>query len=125
MSKVFYNKLIRDNIPEIITKNDGEYEVRALSDDAEFQQELFKKITEEAQALSKVRKRGDFLSEYADLMVVLDALTRQLEFTEADIRVAIEENMQKKGAFKKRLFLHWSSDKNYRSNETPQGIKKE
>lgn len=125
MSKVFYNKLIRDNIPEKITKNGEEYEVRTLSDDSEFQQELFKKISEEAQALSRARSREEFLSEYADLMVVLDALTHQLEFSEADIRIALEENMKKKGGFNKRLFLHWSSDQNYTSNETPQGVKKE
>lgn len=121
--RVFYNKLVRDGIPNKIEKNGGEYEVRPLNDDSEFQQELLKKVREEAGALSSVRSREDFLSEYADLMVVLDALTHLLEFSEADIRMALTENMEKKGGFKERLFLHWSSDTDYKSNETPQGIK--
>lgn len=121
--RVFYNKLIRDGIPKKIQENKGEYEVRPIADDGEFQQELLKKVKEEAGALSSVRSREDFLSEYADLMVVLDTLTRQMELSEADIKLALTENIEKKGGFKERLFLHWSSDTDYQSNETPQGIK--
>lgn len=121
--RVFYNKLIRDGIPDKIAKNGEEFEVRTLSDDQEFEQELLKKVNEEAGALSHVRTREDFLAEYADLMVVLDALTKHLEFSEADIKLALEENMMKKGGFAKRLFLLWSSDSAYKSNETPQGLK--
>lgn len=123
MKRVYYNKLIRDGIPAKIEKNGDEYEVRRLADDSEFEQELLKKVQEESSALSAVRSREEFLAEYADLMVVLDTLTRLLEFSEADIKMALEENIQKKGSFKERLFLHWSSDTDYKSNETPQGLK--
>jgi predicted house-cleaning noncanonical NTP pyrophosphatase (MazG superfamily) len=124
MSRVYYNKLIRDGIPQKIQDNGGEYEVRKLEDDSEFEQELLKKIQEEGSALAKVRSREEFLAEYADLTAVLDELTRLLEFSEADIKLAIEENVKKKGGFKERLFLHWSSDTDYKSNETPQGLTK-
>lgn len=123
MAKVFYNKLVRDGIKPKIEKLGESCEVRSLTDDSEYQQELLKKIVEEAGALSNSRSREDFLAEYADLMVVLDALTKQLELTEADIRVALEENVAKKGKYEKRHFLHWSDDSGYISNETPQGIK--
>jgi len=122
--KVFYNKLIRDAIKEKIEGKGEACEVRTLSDDSEYQQELLKKVVEEATALSRVRSREEFLSEYADLMVVLDALTAQMEFSEADVQVALQENVSKKGFYKKRHFLHWSEDTDYESNETPQGIKK-
>ncbi len=121
--RVYYNKLIRDGIPKKIENNGGEYEVRPVIDDAEFQLELLKKVKEEAGALSSVRTREEFLSEYADLMVVLDTLTQLLEFSPADIKTALTENLEKKGGFKERLFLHWSSRTDYKSNETPQGIK--
>ena len=121
--KVFYNKLIRDGIPQRITDKGESYDVRTIEDNSEFQQELLKKVREEADALSRVRSRGEFLGEYADLMVVLDALTDVLEFSEADIKTALEENRKEKGGFKERLFLNWSSDKGYKSNETPQGLK--
>ncbi|MFT7506874.1 MAG: putative house-cleaning noncanonical NTP pyrophosphatase (MazG superfamily) [Acidimicrobiales bacterium] len=123
MSKVFYNKLVRDKIKETIELKDEQCEVREITDENEFQQELLKKIREEATALSHVRTRTDFLDEYADLMVVLDALTATMGFSEADVQIAIEENVQKKGFYNSKHFLHWSDDKEYVSNETPQGVK--
>jgi predicted house-cleaning noncanonical NTP pyrophosphatase (MazG superfamily) len=122
MKKVFYNKLVRDAIKDKIEGKGETCEVRAITDDAEYQQELLKKITEEAAALAMVRSRAEFLDEYADLMVVLDALTAQLEVSEADIQVAIKENVERKGLYKNRHYLHWSADSDYQSNETPQGI---
>lgn len=108
--RVIYNKLIRDLIPHKIEKNGGSYEVRRIDDDAELKEELLRKVKEEAEELSSANTREDFLSEYADLMVVLDTLTKLIEFSEADIKTALTENIEKKGGFNERLFLHWSSD---------------
>ena len=123
MKRVFYNKLVRDEIKYKIEGKGETCEVRVLDDDSEFQQELLKKVREEANGLAKARTREEFLAEYADLTIVLDALTKLLEITEADIKVALEENIKRKGKYEKRHFLHWSSDSGYKSNETPQGIK--
>lgn len=123
MKRVYYNKLVRDNIKDTIEKKGEQTEVRTIEDTDEFQQELLKKVVEEATALSKVRTRAAFLDEYADLMVVLDALTDALEISEAEMNTALTENMQRKGGFSQRHFMHWSDDSNYKSNETPQGIK--
>jgi len=122
MSRVYYNKLVRDNIQQKIENNGSHCEMRAIVDDDEFVQELLKKVKEEAGGLTMARTREEFLTEYVDLMVVLDALTQQFEITEADIKVAMTENISTKGLYKNRHFLHWSSDDTYRSNETPQGI---
>lgn len=122
MKKVYYNKLVRDGIKDKIEKNGEECSVRVLVDEAEFEQELLKKVIEEASALARVRSRADFLEEYCDLMVVLDALTRKLEISEADIKVAMNENVARKGLFKYHHFLEWSDDSGYKSNETPQGL---
>lgn len=123
MKRVFYNKLVRDGIQNKIESKGESCEVRPITDRDEFQQELLKKVSEEADALSRVNSRTEFLEEYADLMVVLDALTAQMEFSEADIKTAIEENVGKKGLYKLRHFLHWSEATDYKSNETPQGVK--
>ncbi len=123
MKKIYYNKLVRDLIKEKIEKKGEACSVRAIADDAEFEQELFKKVIEEASALAHVRSRADFLAEYADLIVVLDALTRKLEISEADIAVAMTENVTKKGLFNNKHYLEWSEDTEYKSNETPQGLK--
>lgn len=123
MSKVFYNKLVRDKIKDKIESLGEACEIREIMDDSEFQQELLKKVREEATALSQVRTRTDFLSEYADVMVVLDALTATMGFSEADIQIAIEENVKEKGMYNNKHFLHWSDDSGYVSNESPQGVK--
>lgn len=122
MSRVFYNKLIRDFIPKKIAGKGEESEVRVLNDADEFEQELLKKVAEEAGSLSRVSTRDEFLEEYADLMVVLDALTAHYEFSQADIKDALSRNIEKKGLFKEKFFLHWSSKGDYKSNETPQGF---
>ena len=122
MKRIYYNKLVRDGIKDKIEAKGEACEVRIIKDTDEFQQELLKKITEEASALARVSSRDEFLSEYADLMIVLDALTALMEFSEADIKTAMEENIAKKGFYKLRHFLHWSEDSDYKSNETPQGI---
>ncbi len=123
MKKVFYNKLVRDGIQAKIESKGEACEIRVIDDEDELQQELLKKVTEEAGAMSHANSREEFLNEYADLMVVLDALTALMEFSEADIKTAIEENVAQKGLYKKKHFMHWSSDSGYKSNETPQGIK--
>lgn len=123
MGKVYYNKLVRDRIKEKIEAKGENCAIRVIEDEAEFEQELLKKVLEEASALAHVRDRSEFLAEYADLMVVLDALTAHLEITPADLKLALEENIEKKGLYKLRHFLHWSEDKGYQSNESPQGLR--
>lgn len=122
MKKVFYNKLVRDGIKAKIEGKGETCAVRVLEDNEEFEQELLKKVQEEADGLAKATSRAEFLEEYADLMAVLDALTAQLEISEAEIRVALTENVAKKGLYKERHFLHWSAAGEYKSNETPQGV---
>lgn len=121
--KVYYNKLIRDGIEAKILSKGEQLETRTLTDAQEFEQELLKKVAEEAVALSRVRSKAEFLDEYADLMAVLTELRAVLNVSDAELNAALEENLARKGGFAKRLFLRWSSDSGYTSNETPQGLK--
>jgi len=122
ITKVYYNKLVRDNIPAKIEANKEQYEVRNITDAQELQQELFKKIQEEASSLAMVREKGEFLEEYSDLMVVLETLIQKLEITPKELSAAREKNLHKKGGYEQGCYLHWSADGEYRSNESVQGI---
>jgi predicted house-cleaning noncanonical NTP pyrophosphatase (MazG superfamily) len=124
ITRVYYNKLVRDRIPDKIRSKGEQCEVRPTNDDEEFQQELMKKIKEEAASLAMARTKSDFLSEYADLMVVLDTLIGHLGITPAELDGARAENLEKKGGYAERHFLVWSDDVGYSSNESPQGIPK-
>lgn len=121
-TKIYYNKLVRDNIPNIIAAKREKCEIRPITDMQEFQQELFKKIKEEATSLAMTRSKEEFLDEYADLMVVLETIVQQLEIPREDLVKAREENLLRKGRYKQQHFLVWSDDVGYKSNETPQGI---
>ncbi|MCA9367705.1 nucleoside triphosphate pyrophosphohydrolase [Candidatus Kaiserbacteria bacterium] len=123
MAKVFYNKLVRDKIEDIIVGKGERCEVRTIDSDEEFQQELLKKVVEEASALSMTRSKEEFLEEVTDLMIVLDTLNEFLQFDETTMQQAVLDNIARKGEYKNRHFLHWSDDKTYESNESPQGIK--
>ncbi len=122
ITRVYYNKLVRDNVPDMIRAKRVACESVQITDVQEFQQELFKKIKEEATSLAMVRTREEFLSEYADLMMVLNTVMQQLEITADEVKKAKEENYLKKGGYKHRQFLKWSEDVGYETTESPQGI---
>ena len=118
ITRVYYNKLIRDKIE---AKHEA-CEVRKITDVQELQQELFKKVKEEAASLAMVRDRETFLEEYSDLMIVLETLIHQLEIPKEELQRARKKNLVEKGGYKHGYYLHWSEDVTYRSNESVQGI---
>lgn len=122
LTRVYYNKLIRDNIPSKIEAKHQQCEYRKITDVQELQQELFKKIKEEASSISMVRDKKEFLEEYSDLMTVLETLINQLEISREEVIEARKENLIRKGGYKHGYFLLWSADVDYQSNESPQGI---
>lgn len=122
ITRVYYNKLVRDNIPAKIEAKHEQCEYRKVTDVQELQQELFKKILEEASSIAMVREKKEFLEEYSDLMVVLETLINQLEISKEEVIAARKENLVRKGGYKHGYYLHWSADVDYKSNETPQGI---
>jgi len=122
INRIYYNKLIRDNIPAKIEAKRQKCEIRKVTDSQEFQQELFKKVKEEAYSLSMSRTKEEFLEEYSDFMVVIDTLVKQLGIKTEELISARKENLLTKGAYKHGYYLHWSDDVDYRSNESVQGI---
>ena len=67
------SKLIRDKIPGNIKDSGSDLEVRVLSD-KEFEEELIKKVLEEASELTGVSSREELVSELGDVMDVLDEI---------------------------------------------------
>ena len=98
-----YNKLVRDNIPNII-KNKGEEPVVRLLDDNEYKIELEKKLYEEYQEVISA-SGADRLEELADMLEVIRALAK-LENNDLNdiIKIADEKNL-KRGSFNDKIFL--------------------
>ena len=98
-----YNKLVRDNIPDIIRSNGEEPIVHVLDDEA-YKSELERKLLEEANEV--VESGGvDRIYELADLMEVVHALLELEKKTMEDVENARVEKHNKRGGFTKRLYL--------------------
>jgi len=123
MRKIKYNKLVRDKIPEKIIKSGGSFEIRRM-DSGEFERELLKKAGEEAGGLMRSVGKKEVASELGDLLDVIDEIKRHFKISENEIRKSREYEMSVKGGFEKRLFLVWSEDTGYQTNERRYGSKK-
>lgn len=103
MEQVF-NKLVRDNVPEIIRAKGEEAVTRILEGD-EFKKELYKKLLEESNEVITAEKVEDLLVELADVLEVVQAIAelngKQLE----DIMEIAKQKKAKRGGFQKRVFL--------------------
>jgi predicted house-cleaning noncanonical NTP pyrophosphatase (MazG superfamily) len=99
-----YNKLIRDKILEIIKKN-GETPFWKILNKKEFLKELKKKILEEAEEVIKAKTKKEMINEIIDIQELLDTLILELKFKKSEIKKEQRMKREKRGGFKKRLFL--------------------
>ena len=108
-----YNKLVRDNIDEIINNNgNNELAVTRILKDEEYKVELLKKLNEEfnelIEALNK-EKEEDIIEESADLIEVIRALNKD---NLDEVLKKLEDKRNKKGGFSKKKYLKYVIMKN-------------
>lgn len=97
-----YNKLVRDNIPEII-RNSGETPHISFLDDASYLKELRKKLLEETNEFLE----SEEIVELADILEVIEALAKAKGSSlDGIMNLKIKKSI-KNGAFDKRLFLEY------------------
>ena len=107
MEQVF-NKLVRDNIPNIIIENGGFAYTRELSDE-EFKHELIKKLNEEYNEV--VNSNGkDRLEELADMLEVIKYLAIVEGSSLEDVIEISKAKSLKRGAFDKKIYLEKTID---------------
>ncbi len=109
MDKTYYSKLIRDKIPEVITKSGGKYEVRILKE-KEFEKELKKKLVEEAKEVGKASKK-EIVNELSDILEIIKSISEYHKLNFKQIEKYQAKKRKERGGFKKKLFLVWSSEK--------------
>jgi len=101
---VKYDKLIRDNIPEIIKEAGWLPTIRILKK-SEFLNAIKKKISEEAGELIRAKDKKEIADEIIDIQELLDALASESKLTKAELKKLQNTKRKKRGGFKKRLFL--------------------
>ena len=95
-----YNKLVRDNIPEIIEK-DGEKPITHIAEDEEYEKALMEKLQEEVnEFLTEPSKK-----EMADVLEVLYAIAKLKGFDLDEVEKVRQERAEKRGGFNKRIIL--------------------
>lgn len=103
MEKI-YNKLVRDNIPQIIISNGGEPVYRILNN-GEYWESLLKKDSEELNEVKEAASLEERKKELADKLELIIAMAEYNGFTLEEIIKEAEKKKMKNGGFSKRLFL--------------------
>ena len=101
--RVAHNKLVRDQIPEIIAA-DGSQPVTRVLGDAGYEAALRTKLLEEARE-AQAAPDGKLLPELADALEVLQALARAHDMSWADVVSEAGRKRAERGGFDKRIFL--------------------
>jgi len=101
------NKLVRDNIPELIKKSGKEAKWVSVVKEQRIPA-LVDKLREEVDELieaSTSKDANEFLEEAADVYEVLLALVYQHGFIDADLDLKTKRKRHEKGAFDKFIWL--------------------
>lgn len=99
-----YNKLVRDNIPNIIESN-GEKAIYHISSDEEYWDYLLKKDSEELEEVRQAQSKEEMKEKLCDKLEILRAMANFCDFTLEDIIEEANLKNETKGSFKKRLIL--------------------
>lgn len=99
-----FNKLVRDNIPNII-ENNGEKAITRTLDNEEYRGELYKKLLEESQEVINSKYTEDILEEVADVLEVLKSIAELENRSLDDIIEIANQKRIKRGGFSKKIFL--------------------
>ena len=95
--EIIYNKLIRDNIPDVISSNFNYH----IANTEEYKIALFEKVKEELQEFIETPN----VEEMADILEVIEAIINLFELDFNKI-ISFKNNKRKeKGAFDKRIIL--------------------
>ena len=102
--EIIYNKLVRDNIPEIIKSNGGEPYFRKLNTN-EYWEYLLKKDNEELEEVRTASSLEERKKELADKLELIRAMAEFNGFSLQDIINEADRKKEKRGGFQKRLLL--------------------
>lgn len=103
MEKV-YNKLVRDNIPDICRANGEEPFTRVLTDE-EYWKYLLEKDQEELKEVETAESLDERKKELADKLELIRAMAEFSGFSLEEIIEEADIKKQKNGGFEKRLLL--------------------
>lgn len=106
--RTYYRKLIRDNVPNMMTAKGVTFSVQPIEDDQLFTVALGNKLLEEAQEFVAAVDHDERVSELVDVLDVIDELKARYAITDDDLAAVRTTQRERKGGFDQRLLLLWS-----------------
>lgn len=103
MTIKYYNKLVRDKIPAVITKSGSTYETEVLGE-KEYIDKLNEKLNEELEEFYNATPE-ETVGEIADILEVLYALAETKGITIEEIENVRLQKKEDRGGFKDRILL--------------------
>ncbi len=102
-----YNKLVRDNIPEIIKKKGGVTRTH-IAADAEYLAKLKEKLSEEVKEFLEATDAAHAAEELADILEVIYALGETKNASRERLESLRRKKSCERGAFKQKIILEES-----------------
>lgn len=99
------NKLVRDNIPDIISRKGGRAKTRILESE-EYKKELIKKLKEETKEFEQDNNKEELADIYEVFIALLEATDTNIE----EITHIADEKRKNNGAFKNRIYMEYYDD---------------
>ena len=93
-----YNKIVRDNIPDIILKNGGVCKIKMVDNDTAIKM-LIKKLHEEADELEVFIGRNGAIDELADIAETLSFLVVKMGWDWAQVEKVRQLKLAERGGF--------------------------
>lgn len=104
MKTIKYNKLVRDNIPDIITASGKECDYDIL-DDRDYVVKLKEKLIEEAREVVTAVDTDEIIRELADVLEIVDAIESHYSIDHSEVIKIKEQKGIKNGKYEKKIIL--------------------
>ncbi|MBD3273323.1 phosphoribosyl-ATP pyrophosphohydrolase [Candidatus Dependentiae bacterium] len=99
-----FNKLIRDNIPQILKNRKVRFTAHILSGN-DFLKELNNKLDEEINEYLQAKNKTEALEELADILEVIKTILRELNISYDELEEIRLKKLNINGGFSKKIFL--------------------
>ena len=99
------NKLVRDKVPSLVTKDGGSYSLKLLSP-LEHQHEITKKMFEELNEYNEATSKSKAIEELVDIVELIYAAVQLHDLSIDEFEAIRLAKKQKKGGFEKGIYLH-------------------
>lgn len=99
------NKLVRDKVPSLVTKDGGSYSLKLLSP-LEHQHEITKKLFEELEEYSVADCKEQALEELVDMVELIYAAVKLHDLSTSEFEALRAAKRSAKGGFEKGIYLN-------------------